>query len=73
MEDDSARGAPGEPSKGWLTSREAARLLRLTPGTLDSYRCKGRGPRFFKQGNAVRYRLADVEAYLSGEGAGDGD
>jgi hypothetical protein len=37
------------------TELEAARLLGLSPRTLQSWRTRGTGPRFCKIGRAVRY------------------
>lgn len=53
-----------------LTDREAARLLGLSVSCLRSWRYSGRGPTYLKLGGgpkaAVRYRRADVEAFISG-------
>jgi len=42
-----------------------AARLGVSRSTLQSWRYSGRGPRFIKLGRMVRYRLADVDAYLS--------
>jgi predicted site-specific integrase-resolvase len=42
----------------------AAPLLGVTPGTLQVWRCQGKGPRFIKSGGRVIYRLRDINAYL---------
>lgn len=48
-----------------LTTPEAAKFLNLQPSTLEQWRwIGGRGPRFVKIGRSVRYRLADLEAFL---------
>jgi len=41
-----------------------APLLGVTPGTLQVWRCQGKGPRFIKSGSRVVYRLRDINAYL---------
>ncbi len=47
------------------TSAEVCEVLGLTPGALAQLRYSGSGPRFIKiTGRAVRYRWADVEAWL---------
>lgn len=46
-----------------LTSKDTADYLNVTPDTLKRWRRKGRGPRFFRL-PALRYRLADVDAFL---------
>ena len=48
-----------------LTTREAAELMKLSPRTLEMHRSKGGGPAYLKAGGLVRYRLADLEAWLS--------
>ena len=63
MKDDSATGGPTEPSfDEWLTVRQAAAYVKLTKNTLDWYRCRGKGPRFHRNGRTVRYRRADLDA-----------
>jgi len=42
----------------------AAPLLGITPGTLQVWRCQGKGPRYIKSGSKVIYRLRDINAYL---------
>lgn len=41
-----------------------AMRLGVSRSTLQSWRYAGRGPRFIKLGRMVRYRTADVDAYL---------
>ena len=44
----------------------AAEILGVTPGTLSVWRCTRRYPLpYVKVGRAVRYRLADLEKFLS--------
>lgn len=38
--------------------------LGVSRSTLQSWRYAGRGPRFIKLGRLIRYRNADVDAYL---------
>jgi excisionase family DNA binding protein len=48
-----------------LTPKEAADLLRVTVGTLSVWRCTSRYPlKFVKVGRVVRYREADIIAFL---------
>jgi hypothetical protein len=42
----------------------AAPLLGVKPGTLEVWRCQGKGPRFVKSGSRVVYRLRDINEYL---------
>ena len=49
----------------YMSGREAAAFLGLSPRTLDRYRVNGEGPAFHKFGNRVRYARADLEAWAS--------
>lgn len=46
-----------------LTTQEAAAYLRLQPGTLEVWRCRGRGPKYQKLGRRVVYDLAALKSY----------
>ena len=48
-----------------LTQREAARVLRLSERTLERLRVTGSGPVYVKAGRSVRYREADLEAWIA--------
>ncbi len=48
-----------------MTGAEVARRLRLSEWTLRQWRRNGRGPAYIRVGRLVRYRAADVEAYLA--------
>ncbi len=50
----------------YLTPKQLADFLQLTERTLANQRSEGRGIPFVKIEKAVRYRAADVEAYLAG-------
>ena len=64
----------------FVDTREAAALVGLSPRTLDTYRCTGAGPRYYRLGGSVRYRETDLAAWDAGRGrcrnggvhAGDG-
>lgn len=47
----------------FITSKELAMRWDTTPQSLNMMRHRGGGPIFTKIGGAVRYNLADVEAY----------
>lgn len=47
-----------------LVVKEAAAYVRLGKPTLDRLRVMGGGPRYCKIGGAVRYRRADLDAWL---------
>lgn len=48
-----------------LDTREAAAYVRLSKPTLERFRLTGEGPCYAKMGKAVRYRRADLDAWLS--------
>lgn len=48
-----------------VTAGEAAAYLRLSTSYINKLRCTGCGPVFLKLSRAVRYRQADLEAWLS--------
>lgn len=47
----------------YLPTPEAAQYLGLSPRTLEKYRTSGVGPAYRKLGGAVRYTLADLDAW----------
>lgn len=53
----------------FITGDEVADLVRVHPATVRRWRAEGIGPRFVRAGRLVRYRRADVDAWLS-RGAG---
>lgn len=48
-----------------MNVEEAAHYVRLGASTLNRFRTSGGGPRYAKLGGAVRYRKADLDAWLS--------
>ena len=60
-------GADGmtDTDTSYMSGREAAAFLGLSPRTLDRYRVNGDGPAFHKFGSRVRYARADLEAWAS--------
>jgi hypothetical protein len=53
----------------WVGSEDAGRRLGLSPNTLAEWRCERRKnqPPFAKFGKAVRYRLADLDAWAASQ------
>ena len=47
----------------YVRTHEAARLLGLSPRTLEKYRCHGSGPTFRKLGGRVVYAVDDLDAW----------
>lgn len=53
-----------QTQKAILNTEEAAAFTGLSRGTLVTFRCRGKGPRFTRLGRSVRYKVADLEAYI---------
>ncbi|HCH4197376.1 TPA: helix-turn-helix domain-containing protein [Vibrio parahaemolyticus] len=51
----------------YLTPKQLSEILQVAEKTLANQRVKGRGVPFVKIEKAVRYRISDIEAYLSKE------
>lgn len=61
----SAAGPPRDQMPSELIDEPTlASRLGVSRSTLQSWRYTGRGPRFIKLGRMVRYRSADIDAYL---------
>lgn len=50
--------------KELLTEKEAAAFLSMERNTLNKWRSTGKGPKYYKIGGAVRYKIADLEAFI---------
>lgn len=48
----------------FVRTPEAARLLDLSPRTLEKHRCDGTGPIYHKLGGRVVYAVADLHAWI---------
>ena len=49
-----------------IREKQAAAYLGLAPKTLARWRWRGdRGPAYVKLGSAVRYSVADLDAYIA--------
>lgn len=48
-----------------LTERETAEYLNISHRTLQKLRVVGGGPQYVKIGRSVRYRAADLDAFLT--------
>jgi len=49
----------------FLNTTAAAAMLGVAPATLVQWRHLGRGPDFHKVGRLVRYKRADLDAFLN--------
>jgi len=54
-----------ENGSKYLSTREAANWLGLSPRTLDRYRVSGDGPAFHRFGSRVRYLAADLDDWAA--------
>lgn len=50
----------------YLTTKEAAALLRVHPGTLSNWRGENRGPSYLSMGGRILYSHAALEAWVEG-------
>lgn len=48
-----------------MTTQQLAQYLGVSVSLLNTYRAEGMGPVYLKLGRLVRYRLNDVEKWLS--------
>lgn len=48
----------------YMPCKQAAKYLALSDSTLNKWRVTGGGPPFIKIGRAVRYKVADLDAFL---------
>ena len=65
-DNENARALKARQGSPFLTTKEAAHYLFLSPRTLDKMRCLGHGPRFRKHGRYIRYHINDLEAWSEG-------
>lgn len=47
-----------------LNTDEASQILGLAKNTLERWRTFGTGPRYFRIGRTIRYKLSDLESYV---------
>ena len=53
------------PARAIDTENEAACYLKMSPRTLQAWRQRGEGPRYFKVGRSVRYDRAELDRWLA--------
>jgi predicted DNA-binding transcriptional regulator AlpA len=49
----------------FLDTAQAAHLIGYSKSTLEWWRGEGRGPRYYKMSGRVRYRQADLAAWMN--------
>ncbi len=54
-----------QPLETLLDEKELSRLIRVSIGTLRFWRAVGKGPRYRKVGQLVRYAPSEVQEWLS--------
>ena len=60
------RGKKTTPQRQMLTEQDAAEILGVKASTLCNWRCTGRyNLPFIKTGRLVRYRIADLAAWIA--------
>ncbi len=64
LEEEGGKGMNGNDRK-YLSTREAAAWLGLSPRTLDRYRVSGEGPAFHRFGSRVRDLAADLDDWAA--------
>ena len=50
-----------------LTPEQTASYLGTAPQTLANWRVVGRGPKYVRVGKLIRYRLADIDNWLTSQ------
>lgn len=61
------KGPKPNPPKGCLWIEQAAEHIGASLYSLRKWRVNGYGPRGFKVGGYVAYKIADLDAYLDGQ------
>lgn len=56
---------PSIPSSQFLNEASASELMSISVSTLQKYRHRGIGPRYYKFGKSVRYAVSDLMAYAA--------
>jgi len=49
----------------FMSERDAARYIAMSVHFLRQARVRGRGPAYARLGSSIRYRLSDLESWLS--------
>lgn len=53
-------------SDEWLSQRQIANELGVSPRTVEAWRCKGEGPIGYRIGKHVRVKRSDLNKWLDG-------
>jgi len=60
--DDVERATIAKKGSPYLTTKQAAHYLGLSPRTLEKMRAKGVGPKFHRIGRSARYLVRELDA-----------
>jgi hypothetical protein len=52
-------------TKKMISPREVALIFSISPGTLGNWRSARKGPRFFKVGHKILYKVEDLETFFT--------
>ncbi|MDE2167764.1 MAG: helix-turn-helix domain-containing protein [Alphaproteobacteria bacterium] len=63
MDDDATRAVNAKKGSPFLSTKQAAYYIGLSPRTLERMRRTGEGPRYRKHGRYVRYHIAELDAW----------
>jgi hypothetical protein len=55
----------GLPPSAFIPTAHAAAYLGTTPGVMQSWRSQRRGPRYHGKNDFVRYRISDLDLWMS--------
>jgi predicted DNA-binding transcriptional regulator AlpA len=58
------------PSLRFVSERDLFEITQLTPRTWQKFRRRGTGPRWYKLGGSVKYRLDEVMAWVESNAVG---
>jgi hypothetical protein len=53
------------PESAFVPAAHAAAYLDSTPDVLLNWRSQRRGPRYYGNGNFIRYRISDLDSWMS--------
>jgi hypothetical protein len=55
----------GLPPSAFVTTAQAAAYIGSSPGVMLNWRSQRRGPRYYGSDDFVRYRLSDLDLWMS--------
>jgi hypothetical protein len=55
----------GLPPSAFVTTAQAAAYIGSSPGVMLNWRSQRRGPRYYGSNDFVRYRLSDLDLWMS--------